>query len=300
MNKITNIIKFLLESPLNREHKLSSVFKFIAWQLKNLVHQPIRNVDWIDSSKFAVRKGETALTGNIYAGLIEFEDMCFCFHVMRAEDMFLDIGANIGSYTIIAGKVVGAEVVSFEPVPSTYRALMTQVGLNQIESKVTAHNMGVSDKPGKIHFTTDLGAMNHAILESEADQGAGVEVATVALDDLIEIDRQTVLKIDVEGFELHVLKGARSVLANDQIVAIIIEMNGNGQAFGISDSEIHAFLTDLGYFPVSYDPFTRTVKVEQSFDVKDNTLYIRDLELVRHRCLTAPKRKIHTAFGQMI
>ncbi len=300
MKKITNIVRFLVQSPLNKDHKVPSVLKFISWQLKNMIHRPTQNIDWIDSSKFACKKGETALTGNIYAGLIEFEDMCFCFHILRSKDLFLDIGANIGSYTIIAGKVVGAKVIGFEPIPETYRALLNQVALNTIESNVTAHNKGVSNKPGEIYFTSDLGAMNHAIAESDKDQDGGVKVDTVALDDVIDIDRKTVLKIDVEGFELNVLQGAKSVLSNGQILAIIIEINGNGQAFGVSDSQIHEFLTNFGYFPVSYDPFTREVKVEPSFDGHDNTIYIRDLELVRTRCLNAPKRKIHTAFGQTV
>jgi thymidylate synthase len=62
----------------------------------------------------------TGATGNIYAGLHEFEDMAFLLHLLRSEDMFADVGSNIGSYTILASGVVGAKSVAFEPVPSTY------------------------------------------------------------------------------------------------------------------------------------------------------------------------------------
>lgn len=300
MKKIFSIVRFLIKSPLNRGHKVASIIKFVMWQLKNLAQQPIQIIDWIDSSKFAVRKGETALTGNIYAGLIEFEDMCFCFHALRQEDLFLDVGANVGSYTIIAGKVVGAKVVSFEPIPATFETLKSQIALNEIEPNVTAYNMGVSNKPGKIQFTNNLGAMNHVLLENDKSYDNGVEVDTTTLDNAIDIDRDCIMKIDVEGFELNVLKGGHSLLSDTRILAIIIEINGNGEAFGVLDDQIHVFLTQLGYFPVSYDPFTRKITVEPSFDGQDNTIYIRNLNLIQTRCENAPRRKIHTAFDQQI
>ncbi len=58
----------------------------------------------------------TGATGNIYAGLHEFDDMAFFLHLLRPEDMFADVGSNIGSYTILASGVVGAKSVAFEPV----------------------------------------------------------------------------------------------------------------------------------------------------------------------------------------
>ena len=56
----------------------------------------------------------TGATGNIYAGLHEFVDMAFCLHLLRSGDLFVDVGANIGSYTVLASKVAGANSVTLE------------------------------------------------------------------------------------------------------------------------------------------------------------------------------------------
>jgi hypothetical protein len=63
---------------------------------------------WIDGAKFFVRRGETGLTGNVYAGLHEFADMGYLLHVLRAQDTFIDGGANVGAYTILACVARGA------------------------------------------------------------------------------------------------------------------------------------------------------------------------------------------------
>ena len=65
------------------------------------------------------------MTGNIYCGLAEFADMAFVLHVLRAGDLFVDIGANAGAYTLLASSVAGAKTTCFEPVPATYARLLT-------------------------------------------------------------------------------------------------------------------------------------------------------------------------------
>ena len=80
---------------------------------------------WIDGCKFLVSPGETGLTGNLYLGLHEFEDMGFLLHYLNDQDFFIDIGSNVGSYTLLSGVVKKSTVVSFEPIPSTFDKLKT-------------------------------------------------------------------------------------------------------------------------------------------------------------------------------
>jgi len=64
--------------------------------------------EWINGSRFLVKNGEPGLTGNIYTGVHEFSEMGYLPHILRPEDMFFDIGANVGSYMILASSAVGA------------------------------------------------------------------------------------------------------------------------------------------------------------------------------------------------
>jgi hypothetical protein len=117
---LLNTLKFITHHPLNRERKLKSIVRFAKWQVGSRLVPGAVVHDWINGSKFLVKNGETGLTGNIYTGLHEFPDMGFLLHVLRGEDLFVDVGANVGSYTILACSVVGARGFAFEPVPSTY------------------------------------------------------------------------------------------------------------------------------------------------------------------------------------
>jgi hypothetical protein len=58
------------------------------------------------------------LTGNLYAGLHEFSEMGFLLHLLRQNDLFVDVGANLGSYTVLASAVCQARNIAFEPVPA--------------------------------------------------------------------------------------------------------------------------------------------------------------------------------------
>jgi Met-10+ like-protein len=76
-------------------------------------------------------------TGNIYCGLHEFAEMAFTLHLLRPGDLFADIGANVGSYTVLAAGVCGARVVAVEPGPAAGAALAKNIALNRLGDRVS-------------------------------------------------------------------------------------------------------------------------------------------------------------------
>ena len=68
--------------------------------------------------------GMAGATGNIYVGLREFEDMAFLLHLLRPDDLFVDVGANIGSFTVLASGAVGARSLAIEPIERTFNILI--------------------------------------------------------------------------------------------------------------------------------------------------------------------------------
>ena len=99
------------------------------------------------------------------------------------------------------------------------------------------------------------------------------------------------LKIDVEGFEYAVLQGARQHLHNPELLAILIELNGQGERYQHQDQEVHELLLKAGFQPYRYDPFKRVLERMEGFEGQ-NTLYVRDVAAVRERVQTAKKRKV--------
>jgi hypothetical protein len=151
-------------------------------------------------------------------------------------------------------------------------------------------NKGVGADKGWIYFTTDSDTTNHALAPGEqCVQKVTVEVIT--LDEALQGDVPALLKIDVEGYETLVLRGARGLLQSPKLHAVIVELNGSGSRYGFKESEILESMSGYGFQRCSYDPLSR--KLESPVGEKDpsegNTLFIRNRSFVEGRVSSARK-----------
>lgn len=282
-------INFIVNHPLNRGNKLNSLARFAKWQIGSRLVPGAVVFDWVNGSKFLVRPGETGLTGNIYTGLHEFPDMGYLLHVLRKEDLFIDIGANVGSYTILACAVVGSRGIAFEPVPSTFSRLVENMRINHLDEKVKCINSGVGAKQGSIAFTSDYDTTNHALAVGEQSNNA-ITVKVTTLDAFLDGESPSLAKIDVEGFETPVLEGARETLEDKTLHSVIMELNGSGDRYGYDESRILQLMLDYGFNTYSYNPLDRTLTDLKGKNVNSgNTLFIRDRPFVEERLKSAPR-----------
>lgn len=288
------VTRYITQHPLNVGFRFQAVSNFFRWQIGARLLQKKVLIPWVGDSSFITGLGETGLTGNLYAGFMECEDMLFLLHALQPAETFVDVGANIGAYTILASKVVKSRSIAFEPLPKTADRLRDQVHINRIETIVDVRNMGVGDKKGALFFTNNKDATNKVSLAGERANTTRVEVST--LDSELVEGELYFLKIDVEGFEYNVIQGASSLLSTDNISAVIIELNGNSEEFGHSNELIHQQLLSFNLKPVTYNPFSRTlIRLNGYNKNRTNTIYVRDVEKTRALCKSAPKRVIHTA-----
>src|SRR5690606_18092896 len=124
--------------------------------------------------------GETGLTGNIYVGLQEYEEMAFILQALRAGDLFIDVGANSGAYTILACGAVGCDAYAFEPVPETFARLTENVRLNAIDGRVRCTGRAVGSTAGTLTMTSRRDTSNHILGDDEsATMSVPVEVCTL-------------------------------------------------------------------------------------------------------------------------
>lgn len=274
--------------PLSRQHKLATLKRYVGWQLgSRLLPGPIA-VPFVNNARMLVSPGMRGLTGNIYTGLHEFEDMAFVLHCLRPSDNFVDIGANMGAYTILASGVSGAKSVSFEPAPKTYIHLQDNIRLNDIGGLVTAKNMAVGDTEGVIKFTTALNTRNHVVID-KGDLDDMIEVPVKPLDDIAPHLEPAVIKIDVEGYETSVINGGGRILGNGSIMAVLMELNGQGARYGFDERALHQRMLDFDFKPFTYCPFDRQLPdFESRGATSGNTLYIKDIEKTRERVRSAP------------
>ncbi|MEZ5028751.1 MAG: FkbM family methyltransferase [Ferruginibacter sp.] len=291
--KLLRIKHFIDNHPLSGKHRIKAYTRFITWQLQQFFYNHEKIVPFIGKTKLAVSKGMTGATGNIYTGLHEFSDMGFLLHFLRKDDLFFDIGANVGSYTILAAGHVGARTVAFEPVPSTFSSLIKNIELNKLKNIATALNIGLGKNKSLLHFTKNFDTVNHVVKDlSHANTDAIIEVQVESVDEMVAKYGVPILtKIDVEGFETEVLAGMTETLKHPSLKAIIIELNGSGNRYGFDEDLLDAQLRKNNFLPYTYDPLKRSLLLANQHG-NLNTIYTREIDFVLERILNAKKIKV--------
>jgi FkbM family methyltransferase len=292
MVAIARTLQYIVQHPLNRNDRFAAVGRFVRWQVSSRLLPGAVAIPFVDSTRLLVSRGMTGATGNLYCGLHEYEDMAFVLHALRPDDLFIDVGANIGSYTVLAAGAVGARTISCEPIPTTYRHLLDNVRLNNLEPLVQTRNVAIGSSAGNIPFSSGLDTMNHALSPGEKVEGV-VNVPVAVLDTLLAQEAPVVMKIDVEGYETEVLNGATETMRHESLLAVLIELNGSGERYGYSDRAIHERLVAWGFSAAVYAPARRELRPikSKSFGA-GNTLYVRDADLLQERVRDAPRFKV--------
>lgn len=275
------------QHPLWRERRWVPFLRFASLQLRFALGRRQLLVPWLEGLRLPVRRGDHGLTGNVYLGLQECKDMAFALHLLRPGDLFLDVGANLGSYTLLAAGVAGAHAVAFEPVPSTCDRLRQALAINALGGRAEARNLALvgpeQEAAGEqLVFSADRDCQNSFV--DAAYPGRTIVVKTATLDAQCAGLVPTLMKVDVEGFERDVLLGAQAVLAAESLLAIIIE--GQTEA-------VNTILRQAGFADVSYDPFRRELMALGRYT--PNRLWIRRSRLAEaaERLRTAPRHRVY-------
>lgn len=175
------------------------------------------------------------------------EDMLKPFekYVPRGSTV-IDAGANIGDHTVTYSKWVGSDgwVMAFEPNPIAYECLLHNTERLDNVVPITA---GLSDKTSTVSVASDANVGASYLVED------GTEINTSPLD-FYEFKKVSFIKIDVEGYEARVLKGARVTIAKYRPV-MLIEVNCSAlHRAGSSVTELFNLLHEMDYMLVASDP----------------------------------------------
>lgn len=173
--------------------------------------------------------------------------------VLRPGDTALDVGANVGAYALLFGLWVGAagRVLAFEPAPDAYAGLRRHLALNRLDGRVRAVRAAVADRVGDAAFVSEGShGTNHLALPGGGNTQTLIHVPTTTVDAACAEYgvRPRLIKIDVEGAELAVLRGARrTIAAMDRDAGIFVEMHPAAwRAMGQSADALRAELASQG------------------------------------------------------
>lgn len=178
------------------------------------------------------------------------EEMMFYRYFLKSGDIFVDVGANIGLLSLMAARGVmpGGSVHSFEPNPKVFRFLVENFRLNSITEGCQQYECALADEDAISRFYIrkygdDLGSISKATHLANCSVKVQVSRGDTVLKDLSQI---TLLKIDVEGAELRVLKGFQGLI--DRIKFILFEADSKMmESHGLSLSQLIDFLEPRGF-----------------------------------------------------
>jgi FkbM family methyltransferase len=203
-------------------------------------------------------------------------ELIFARDVLRADDIVIDVGANIGVYTVVSA-LKGARVLAFEPSADARVLLQANIELNKIRDHVDVSSYALGDFSGPAGFTTDLEEGNHIAPTAEPGT-ASVEVRE--LDDLpLPTGAITLIKVDAEGYDEPVLRGARRTIEEHRPVLIVETWAGGGS--------VRRFLASLGYRFFVYKSSLQSVNDDFAEDTNLVAIHTQKVEWVAERLMNA-------------
>lgn len=199
----------------------------------------------------------------IMLDLLDLEELKLIDILVKDQTLFVDIGANVGIWSLYACSK-GFETMSIEPNISTFSKLKNNVTINEFAEIVDLYNIALSDKKGKLFFEPTEQHTNSKIVERENSATEIVDANT--LDNILSTKSRKVslIKIDAEGHEYHILLGSINVIKSKK-PAIIIEFNGillGG--IDLKDWNVHQFLIQLDYKPFLFSN-NRLQEIDETF-----------------------------------
>lgn len=183
---------------------------------------------------------------------------------IKYDDVVLDLGANIGYYTLIFAKLAGqnGKIFAFEPDPGNFSLLQKNLQINHYHN-VTVINKAVSDKNEKIRlYLSENNQGDHRIYDS-FDDHQSVEIETIRLDDYFENypGKINFIKMDIQGAEGGAVKGMIQLLQKNRNLKIVTEFWPGGlKRFGVEPGEFLNLLTNQGFRIYHIDKLEKTIK----------------------------------------
>lgn len=274
-NWVRFVRSWVLRHPCNRGHRARALARAVGWQIwKRTVGRP-REVEFVGGTRLRVHPRHSCSALVLYARLPDYEDMLFLLRYLRCDDLVIDVGANVGVYTVLCASKAGA-VTAFEPDPSAREELVRNLELNGL-GNVQVRAEAVGDRCGEVWFSTGRDVLNR-VLDPEAPMERR-RVQMVTLDSFCTDHLEPALvKVDTEGTWAQVLAGAQRILALARPPIWLMEVDG---LHGLTDPTAlarHPLVVAMhrhGYEPFVHDPGAGCLVPGGLGGWSDNLLFVR-------------------------
>lgn len=232
-----NLFQWIWHHPANRGHRLAALCRATEYQARGRILKKPTIARLGRKTLIEVQLHAYGASKAVYANPPDWPEMLVWTHQLRSGDLFVDVGANAGVYSLWAADL-GATVVAVEPSRRASQWLRRNIELNGLS--FTVIEAALTDFEGTVAFDSSGDTVGHI--------GGPEIVPATTLDAVIGQRRAEGVKIDVEGFERLVLGGARAALSEQRIGCIQLEWNRCSEmAMGEDREPVAALLAEFGY-----------------------------------------------------
>lgn len=241
--EVQSVVRWVWRHPSNDGKRIRQLGRAIMFQTQGrLLRRPFVT-PLGDHSRVWAELHVSASSRALYANPPDVPEMPVWLSWLRGGDLFVDVGANVGLYTVLALER-GAEVIAVEPDPTAVHRLKRNLALNGYAASVV--ESALADRSGERPFTVGLDSTNRLLTGSSAEESRTVPAIT--LDELLRERTARGVKIDVEGAEWLVLRGGERALRERRIELLQLEWNDcSRRHFGYDRAELAQWLSMVGY-----------------------------------------------------
>ena len=238
LKETTAVMRFVLHHPANRGARRHAIGRAVAFQIRGRLTGRPTLATLGKHSVIEARLHSTAASKVVYANPPDWPEMLVWANRLRPGDLFIDVGANIGAYSILAAEL-GANVIAVEPQQQAIEALNRNASLNGYTIEVI--NGVLLDVPGVATF--DFSGDTTAHLSDDGDV-----VTATTLDEVLGSRYAAGVKVDVEGAERLVLAGGARALSERRIACLQLEWNERSlRLLGETREPLSRLLQSYGY-----------------------------------------------------
>lgn len=224
IKKLIWLLSVINLNPITKKNKILTLSKIIITFLILLLRRKMK-VNWINNIKFYINGiRDFSSIFNYFFILFDYEEMKFISKLNSNNIIFIDIGANVGIYSMLASALNFKKIFAFEPNTFVFGNLYKNIKLNSL--RVTLENKAVGSKLTKVNISKNLNDQNF-VTNTKKLNIETEEVECVTIDSLNFFDENLFIKIDVEGYEYEVLKGLTNTFFKNKNIIILIELNKN-------------------------------------------------------------------------
>jgi FkbM family methyltransferase len=278
------VLRRLAQHPGAVDRPIAPLWRFALWQVRKRIRPRPITISAFGGAELRCYPDNAATNAVIYLGWPDWNEMHLLRDLLRPGDGFLDVGANVGVYSVLATTRIqpGGVVLAIEAEPNLAKRLIENLRLNGFDEDAVCQ-VAVGESVRTCRFTAGRDSVGGVLADPSATDGREVQMRP--LDDLVPFpEKFAVGKIDIEGYELSAFLGARRLLESRWPRCWLIETNRASERYGTGRTELQQLLGQFGFDLFEVTHAGRALKrIPQGGPFPENALAVGDLEWLRSR-----------------